>query len=144
MPLKRTQDDMPAINLTPMIDIVFQLIIFFMVGARFTEMEKKLDVKVPGVSGTVNLPNAPERCIVNVYPDGRIVFKQQDVSLPQLKEQLRLMQAEQGELNVVLRGDAEAALKRITTVMVACREAGITELGISVQPGSAPTGTKER
>ena len=36
MPLKTHQDDMPSINLTPMIDIVFQLIIFFMVGSRFT------------------------------------------------------------------------------------------------------------
>src|SRR5690606_15367471 len=49
MPLKTHQDDMPAVNLTPMIDIVFQLIIFFMVGARFTELEKKVDLSVPEV-----------------------------------------------------------------------------------------------
>ena len=41
MPLKTHQDDLPAINLTPMIDIVFNLIIFFMVSTRFTEIERK-------------------------------------------------------------------------------------------------------
>ena len=47
MPLRTHQDEAPAINLTPMIDIVFNLIIFFMVGARFTELEKKVDLAVP-------------------------------------------------------------------------------------------------
>ena len=44
MPLKMHEDEMPSINLTPMVDIVFQLIIFFMVGTKFTEMEKKIDL----------------------------------------------------------------------------------------------------
>lgn len=139
MPLKSTPDEMPSINLTPMIDIVFQLIIFFMVGAKFTEMEKKLDVNVPSTATRTNLPDAPERHVVNVYTDGRIIFKEQDVSLPQLKDQLRLLQAEQGELNVVIRCDRKAVVEKATDVMIACREAGITELGISVQ-----SGTKER
>ena len=130
---------MPSINLTPMIDIVFQLIIFFMVGAKFTEMEHKLDVKVPTVGPSTNLPVAPERCVVNVYPDGRLNFKQQEITLPQLKQQLRLLRAEQGELIVTIRCDRKAAVECATDVMVACREAGVVEMGISVQ-----TGTKER
>src|SRR6476620_4954100 len=105
MPLKATPDEMPSINLTPMIDIVFQLIIFFMVGAKFTEMEHKLDVKVPSVGPSTNLPVAPEKCIVNVYPDGRVNFKKQDVTLAQLKQQLRLLRGEQGDLVVTIRCD---------------------------------------
>ncbi len=50
MPLKTSQDDLPSINLTPMIDIVFNLIIFFVVGTRFVGAESKLPVKVPEVS----------------------------------------------------------------------------------------------
>src|SRR2546425_1069130 len=55
MPLKTHQDDMPAINLTPMIDIVFNLIIFFMVSTRFTEIERKVDLSVPQVGGASGL-----------------------------------------------------------------------------------------
>jgi biopolymer transport protein ExbD len=47
MPLKTNLDEQPSINLTPMIDIVFLLIIFFMVGTKFVEMERKIAVQGP-------------------------------------------------------------------------------------------------
>ena len=52
MPLKTHPDEQPALNLTPMIDIVFLLIIFFMVGTKFAEWESKLTLKVPQVKQT--------------------------------------------------------------------------------------------
>ncbi len=51
MPLKTHQDEQPTLNLTPMIDIVFLLIIFFMVGTKFAEWENKLALKVPAGQG---------------------------------------------------------------------------------------------
>ena len=50
MPLKTHLDEQPTLNLTPMIDIVFLLIIFFMVGTKFTELERKIALQVPEVS----------------------------------------------------------------------------------------------
>ena len=48
MPLKIQQhDDMPALNLTSMIDVLFLLIIFFMVATKFDEMERNIQVAVP-------------------------------------------------------------------------------------------------
>ncbi|MFN9041619.1 MAG: ExbD/TolR family protein, partial [Planctomyces sp.] len=49
MPLKTENLEDPILNLTPMIDVVFLLIIFFMVGARFTEEanDQKFDVQLP-------------------------------------------------------------------------------------------------
>ena len=70
MPLKTHQEDLPAINLTPMIDIVFNLIIFFMVSTRFTEIERKVDLSVPKVGGTANLKEVPRSRTINVYRDG--------------------------------------------------------------------------
>ena len=52
MPLKTHQDEQPTLNLTPMIDIVFLLIIFFMVGTKFAEWENNLALKVPQVKET--------------------------------------------------------------------------------------------
>ena len=45
MPLKTHQDELPTLNLTPMIDVVFLLIIFFLVGSQFTGTEKKIKVR---------------------------------------------------------------------------------------------------
>ena len=49
MPLKTYQDEQPVLNLTPMIDVLFLLIIFFMVGTKFAGNEKKIKLQLPSV-----------------------------------------------------------------------------------------------
>ena len=50
MPLKIQHDEAPALNLTSMIDVLFLLIIFFMVATKFDEMERNIEVAVPEVA----------------------------------------------------------------------------------------------
>jgi biopolymer transport protein ExbD len=133
MPLKMHQDDTPSINLTPMVDIVFQLIIFFMVGTRFTELEKKIDLSVPSVGTSANLPDAPERRVINVYRDGRIELDKQTVSLEQLRGELTNWRGRSASQTVVVRGDGEGPLQNVASVLTACRDAGISDMGISVR-----------
>jgi len=66
MPLKTQFDEQPTVNLTPMIDVVFLLIIFFMVGTQFSELERNIRLQVPEVAGAAALTAAPERRVVNV------------------------------------------------------------------------------
>jgi biopolymer transport protein ExbD len=134
MPLKTTQDEMPSVNLTPMIDIVFLLIIFFMVGTKFTELERHMGVDLPQVSNVRALTAAPEKKVVNVFPDGRITLDREEVSREQLTQQLRVACREYPDLGVIVRGDARASMQQAVTVMEACNEAGISKLKISVQP----------
>ncbi len=55
MPLKTSQlEEMPALNLTSLIDVLFLLIIFFMIGTKFIESERQIELEVPKV-------NAPAR-----------------------------------------------------------------------------------
>ncbi len=60
MPLKTGTVEEPKLDLTPMIDIVFLLIIFFMVGTQFTEMERQYDIKLPTVTDAKPLTNLPD------------------------------------------------------------------------------------
>src|SRR5688572_9003231 len=133
MPLKTHQEELPPINLTPMLDIVFNLIIFFMVGARFTDMESSIDLKVPEVAANAALSAAPEKQVINVFRDGRIVLDKQEVSLTELTSQLSGARQQYAELGVVVRGDAEGTLQNVASVLVACRQAGISDMGISVR-----------
>ena len=72
MSLKTCNDEQPTLNLTPMIDIVFLLIIFFMVGTKFSELERKIGLEPPKVTEGGALSAAPEAKTVNVFRDGRI------------------------------------------------------------------------
>ena len=133
MPLKTHVDEQPTLNLTPMIDIVFLLIIFFMVGTKFTELERKLALEVPQVGDATALAPAPEKRVINVYRDGRISLDRETVTLDQLRARLAAARSQYQDLGVVVRGDAEGTFQNVATVLNACRQAGIAQMGISVR-----------
>ena len=133
MPLKTHLDEQPTLNLTPMIDVVFLLIIFFMVGTKFTELERKIALQVPEVADKGALTAAPERKIINVYRDGTVTLDRTPVTLKQLTDQLSAARRQYGDLGVLVRGDAHVELQNAASVLNACRQAGVRDMGISVR-----------
>ena len=133
MPIKTHQDEQPTLNLTPMIDIVFLLIIFFMVGTKFTELERKIGLQVPEVTELGALTPAPEKRVVNVYQDGQISLDRETVTLNELTNRLANTRSQYKDLSVLIRGDAAGTFQRVAEVLAACKQAGIADLGISVR-----------
>jgi len=133
MPLKTTPDEPPVMNMIPMIDMMFNLIIFFLVGTEFATLERNITLRVPEVVDKGALTAAPERRVVNVYRDGVITLDEKSVTLEQLTEQLAAARAQYSELGVLVRGDGQGVFQRVAEVLNACRQAGIQELGITVR-----------
>ena len=133
MPLKTHLDEQPTLNMTPMIDIVFLLIIFFMVGTKFTELERKIGLKVPDVSNSGALTTAPEKKVINVHRDGVISYERETVTLDDLIQRLASAREQYDQLGVLVRGDADGPFQNVATVLNACRIAGVSEMGISVR-----------
>jgi biopolymer transport protein ExbD len=133
MLLKTSPDELPALNLTPMIDVVFLLIIFFMVGTRFTEMERHIPVQVPQVSDNGTLTPAPAKRTINVYRDGRVSLDRRFLELHELQNELAAARSQYDALGVIVRGDADATFQHVAAVLNACRQAGISDMGISVR-----------
>ena len=124
---------MPSVNLTPMIDIVFLLIIFFMVGTKFTESERKIGLQVPQVNNAGALTTAPEKKVISVYRDGTITLDHQEVTTEELTQLLQVARNEYSDLGVLVRGDADGRLQIVARVLNACKQAGISKMGISVR-----------
>ena len=136
MPLKINQDIESSINLTPLIDIVFLLIIFFMVGTRFSELneiERSIPLQVPAVANAKALSSAPRKRVINVLASGDIVLDEKTVSVEQLKQELASARQQYQQLGVLIRGDANALHQDMTEVYAVCREANISDLNISVR-----------
>jgi biopolymer transport protein ExbD len=144
MPLKTFQDELPALNLTPLIDVVFNLIIFFMVTTTFGEWESNMAVKVPQVKQAGSLAPAPEKRVVSVFRDGRIALDRDVVSLQELTQRLTVVRQRYSGISVVVRGDAEGAFQNVASVLSACREAGISDMGISVRLAQHADGVQNR
>jgi len=138
MPLKTLEDDAPVLNLTSMVDVVFLLIVFFMAGTEFTHLEREIGLQVPEVSNRGTLTAAPERKVINVTAEGQITLNRKPITLEQLQVTLAAARSEYQDLGVVVRGDAQASFQRVADVLNACKEAGITDLGISVRLASRP------
>ena len=74
MPLKLQHDEMPTLNLTSMIDVLFLLIIFFMVATKFDEMERNIEVAVPKVAQAGEVRRRHSRWCVACMADGQLEF----------------------------------------------------------------------
>jgi len=138
MPLKTQQDDQPRLDLTPMIDVVFLLIIFFMVATSFAEMERDIELELPEVASAQALTDAPKQRVVTVSDEGQVSLDSSEVSLSELTTKLSAAQQEYPELSVVIRGDASCAFQHVAATLAACKEAHISDLGITVRIAQAP------
>ncbi len=133
MPLKTHLDDEPTLNLTAMLDVMFLLIIFFMLGTRFVDDERKIGLRVPEVVDRGALTAAPSRKEVNVFRDGTITLDKQPVSIEQLTARLAAARRQYSDLGVLVRGDAQGQFQAVASVLTACKQAGIQDLGITVR-----------
>ena len=86
MPLKTEPLEEPTINLTSMLDVVMLLIIFFMVGTKFSEEERQTGIQVPTVSENLALSGQPDEIIVNVTVDGKITVQNSETHLVGIAE----------------------------------------------------------
>ncbi len=73
MPLKTETPDDPGINLTPMVDVVFLLVIFFMVGTQFAETEKYHEINLPSVTDARPITGLPDEIVINVTREGTVL-----------------------------------------------------------------------
>ncbi len=133
MPLKTHLDDEPTLNLTAMLDVMFLLVIFFMLGTRFIDDERKIGLRVPEVVDRGTLTAAPARREVNVFRDGAITLDKKPVTLDELTTRLAAARRQYSDLGVLVRGDARGEFQNVASVLTACKQAGIQDLGITVR-----------
>jgi len=120
MPLKIQRDDQTAINLTPMIDIVFLLIIFFMVSSHFTSKnvspERDIAITVPKVSDAGALTSPPRHRVISIYDDGRVALDEKEMDMQGLESELVAAKSQYEQLGVAT-----------------CKKVKIRNLNIAVQ-----------
>ncbi len=134
MPLKTsTSEELPSVNLTPMIDVVFLLIIFFMVGTQFTQSEQEIALKLPGVGALKTMVAAPDRREIIVAIDGQIYFDGEVFTPEQLSQKLRTLRTRYPELRVSLRADGDVKLQAVAAAMAAANRAGVSDLTVAVR-----------
>lgn len=129
----------PTINITSLIDVMFLLLIFFMVSSTFKEEDQAIEVTLPqaGTGATQELDYQE----IIVTADGTYHFAGETMGLAELKERIDALVASDPNAIVGLRADGAAEWQPVVSAMDILRQSGVREMSIPTDPmEEAPTG----
>ena len=119
-------DDM-RFDMTPMMDIVFQLIAFFMIVATYVTREK-VEVELPLAVNAAMAENQQGRMLISITLDGQVWAGSQSVTLDELATTVRAWLADDAKAKIVIRADRSNSYGLVKQVMKVCRDAGIADI----------------
>jgi biopolymer transport protein ExbD len=127
------QPEPAGMQLAPMIDIVFLLLIFFIVTWQFSRSETELNVSVPTAEEGSELNRSKGEITINVLQDGTIRVDAVTVDLEELHDKLAAIARQYENQPVRIRGDGKVAYQRIVEVIDTCQKAGIWNISFATQ-----------
>jgi biopolymer transport protein ExbD len=128
-------DELPQINMTPMVDVVLCLLVFFMAATRLYDWdENEFTVKVPEVADAAPLTSAPDDLILTVLAPNKVSLKDQTLDLDALTKLLAEARKRYADQGVLIRGDGKLAYQDLADVLSACNAAGIRNVRLPVRP----------
>ncbi len=135
MNLRPRRQDEPEINLTPLIDVVFLMLIFFMVSTTFMR-QADLELTLPEASQDPR-EQATDRIELSINADGQYFVNGEPLINTQLETVRRALEqarAEMPDAPLVIRADGRSAHQSVVTAMDAASQANISRLSIATVP----------
>lgn len=114
------------LNMTPMIDVVFNLLIFFLLTLAFTR--PIFDVDLPGATHSHVEPEPKEEIAISLTREGQIIVGETAVPLEQLQHRIEAMLAQNPQRLVRLQADRQSQFGLFVAVMDAAKDAGSAQL----------------
>jgi biopolymer transport protein ExbD len=123
-----------ALSLTPLIDVVFLLLVFFLVATRFAQEDRELEVELPTASEARPLTEEPKELFVNIDKDGNYFVSGQRLAASEVEVALRQAVADNPvNQSVVIRADKRVPFDFVVTVMDLCNQAGVRDYTVTTQ-----------
>ncbi len=120
-------------NLTPLIDVVFLLLIFFLVATTFAKEELEMDLQLPDAT-TGQAGEEQHLLVISIAEDGSLHVGGRRVTLEGLRQRLRAAAAENRKREVLIRGDTRVHFGSVAQAFDACRAASLKRVSIAALP----------
>lgn len=125
-----------TLSLTPLIDVVFLLLIFFLVTSEFDEEEQRLDIVLPSATSAVPMTSKPREIVIDVNAEGTVFLRGQETSLDELDRLLRIaVTSNPTNQTVVIRADRDSTFQPVVSVMDICNKTGVSDYSVTTQDG---------
>ena len=129
--------ELPGFQITPMLDVVFLLLCFFVTASVFSQWENEIDIQLPTADAAAAPDDRlPGEIIVNVDASGAIRVNERVLSPDELLRRCRLLAKQFPGHPIVVRGDKRTSYDNIMRVIDICRKADIYAIRFST--GDAP------
>jgi biopolymer transport protein ExbD len=116
-----------SVELTPLIDMVFLLLIFFLVATSFHQEEREMEIALPFASQAGPISASLREIVVNVDQEGTIIVGGRPTSPEELQSLIEARVETNPQQKVAVRGDRTTAYANIVRVLDICKAAGIQE-----------------
>ncbi|MDF1840822.1 MAG: biopolymer transporter ExbD [Rubripirellula sp.] len=125
-----------TLSLTPLIDVVFLLLIFFLVTSEFEDEERRLNIVLPTATSAVPMTSQPKEVVVDIDQQGDLYLNGQQSNLQELEKWLSIAVANNPtNQSVVIRADRATAFQPVVSVMDICNRTGIRDYTVTTQDG---------
>ena len=132
MRFRREDEDNFSLDMTPMIDVVFLLIIFFMVSTVFVDFSRKMDINLPTSKSSV-LDESNKTLEVEMLKDKKIFLSGKLLTLLGLETTLAKMELKDKKPSAIIRADKSLAYGDVIQVMGMLQKKGIPDISVAVK-----------
>jgi biopolymer transport protein ExbD len=133
---KQDEDQSAAIELTPLVDMVFLLLIFFLVATTFHQTEREMQIVLPEASSAGPISLALKELVVNIDEEGAIYVGGQRISAEDLEAIVTQAVATNPDQKVTIRADQRTSYADVVRVLDIAKAAGIQEPYLDTVPTS--------
>jgi biopolymer transport protein ExbD len=124
----------PSIELTPIIDMVFLLLIFFLVTTTYHQVEREMQIALPEAESGAPISVALRELVVNVASDGSVIVAGGAMSLENLRALITQAVDANPNQKVTVRADREASYGLVARVLDICKASGVSEPFLDTVP----------
>ncbi len=117
----------PHIDMTPMIDTLFNLVIFFLIATTFQQLEREMKIALPFAGVASPITAQLRELVLNVNPEGRIIANGREIAPETVATMIKDAVAANPQQKVTVRGDRAAAYQHIVRVLDICKQSGIQQ-----------------
>jgi len=118
------------VQMAPLIDCVFLLLIFFLVAASLKKAHKELDIQLPHSAAAIETKSPHDTLIIEVTRDGTVYLEAEPVTTQLLHKRLRTAAAESPDRRVRIDADRRTAFQFIVQILDLCQFEGLNNVGV--------------
>jgi len=133
MRIEIEDDDRDNVQLAPIIDVVFLLLIFFLVASTMKRPDYLIDIDLPEAGGAVEAGADYDPLVIVIDREGEVYLEDEALTQAEFKRRLRVLAAADPERRVRIDGDATTDFAHVVRVLDLCQFEGLDDIGVHIR-----------